>query len=67
LLIRSFICSGNKHIQTVQIQQNMLCAFNIFVPIPMQEMVYFKGYTKKRPNERLCVGNHRSKNVSEEI
>jgi len=24
-LIRSFICPGNKHIQTVQIQQNKLC------------------------------------------
>jgi len=27
----------------------------------------FKGYTKKRPNGRFCVGNHRSRNVSKKI
>ena len=42
-------------------------AFNIFVPIPVQEVLYFKGYTKNHHNGRFCVGNHRSKNVSEKI
>jgi len=33
------------HIQTAQIQQISL-AFNIFVPIPVQEMVYLKAIQK---------------------
>ena len=37
--------------------------FNIFVPIPVQEMFFIKGYTKKHPNGRFFVRNHRSKNV----
>jgi len=38
-------------------------AFNIFVLIPEQEMVDLK-VIKESP---LCVGKHRSKNVSEKI
>jgi len=40
-------------------------AFNIFVPMPVQEMVYLKAIQKNYPNGRSCVGNHRSKTVSE--
>ena len=54
------------HIQTAQIQQISL-AFNIFVPIPVQEMVYLKAIEKNYLNGRFCVGNHRSKNVSEKF
>jgi len=42
-------------------------AFNIFVLIPVQEMVYLKVIQKNHPNGRFCVGNHRSKNVSEKF
>jgi len=42
-------------------------AFNIFFPIPVQEMVYLKAMQKNHPNGRFCVGNHRSKNVSEKF
>jgi len=42
-------------------------AFNIFVLIPVQEMVYLKVIQKNRTNRRFCVENHRSKNVSEKI
>jgi len=42
-------------------------AFNIFVPIPVQEMVYLKVIQNNHPNGRFCVGNHQSKNVSEKI
>ena len=51
------------HIRTAQIRQNNL-AFNIFVPNPVQEMVYLKAVQKNYPNGRFCVGNHRSKTVS---
>jgi len=40
-------------------------AFNIFVPIPVQEMMCLKAIQKNHPNGHFCVGNHRSKNVSE--
>jgi len=40
-------------------------AFNIFVPIPVQEMIYLKAIQKNHPNGHFWVGNHRSKNVSE--
>jgi len=37
-------------------------AFNVYVPIPVQEMVYLKTVQKNHPNGHFCVGNHRSKN-----
>jgi len=40
-------------------------AFNIFVPIPVQEMVYLMATQKNHPNGHFCAGKHRSKNVSE--
>jgi len=40
-------------------------AFNIFVPNPVQEMVYLKVIQKNRSNGHFCVGNHQSKNASE--
>ena len=36
-------------------------AFDIFFSIPVQEMVYFKGHPKNRPNGRFFVRNHRLK------
>jgi len=30
-------------------------------------MVYLKAIQKIHPNGRFCVGNHRSKNISEKI
>ena len=42
-------------------------AFNIFVPIPVYEMVYFKAMQKNQPNGRFCVRNHRSKTVFEKF
>jgi len=45
----------------------IILAFNIFVPIPVQKMVYLKAIQKRYPNGRFCVGNLRSKKVSEEI
>ena len=42
-------------------------AFNIFVLISVQEMVYLRAIQKYHHNERFCVGKHRSKNVTEKI
>jgi len=42
-------------------------AFNIFVLISVQGMVYLKVIQKNHPNGRFCIGNHRSKNVSEKF
>jgi len=33
-------------------------AFNVFVPIFVQEVVYLKAIQKNHPNGRFCVGNH---------
>jgi len=33
-------------------------AFDIFVLIPVQEMVYLKVIQKNYPNGRFCAGNH---------
>ena len=66
LFIRSFIYS---EINTFGLPKcsKISFAFNIFVPIPVQEMVYLKAMQKIPPNGRFCVRNHRSKNISEKI
>jgi len=66
LFVRSFIYS---EINTFGLPKfsKISFAFNIFVPILVQEMVYLKAIQKSHPNGRFCVGNHRSKNVSETI
>jgi len=62
LYIRSFIYS---EINTFRLSKfsKISFAFNIFIPIPVQEKAIQENY----PNGRFCVGNHRSKNVYEKI
>jgi len=66
LFARSFIYS---EINTFKLSKfnKINYAFNTFVPILVQEMVYLKAIQKNHPNGRFCVGNCRSKNVSEKI
>jgi len=33
----------------------------------VQEMVYLKAIQKINPMDRFCLGNHRSRNISEKI
>jgi len=55
LFIRNFIYSEIAHSNKISL------AFSIFVPIPVQEMVYLKAIQKNYPNGRFYVGNHRWK------
>jgi len=64
LFIRSFIY---HQINTfgLSLFSKIRYVFNIFVAIPVQEVVCLKVIQKNRSNGRFCVGNYRSKNASE--
>jgi len=66
LFIRSFIY---REINTFGLPKfsKISFAFNIFVSIPVQEMVYLKAIQKNHPNGRFSVGNHGSRNISEKV
>jgi len=66
VLIRSFIFSK---INTYRLPKftKISFAINIFVNIRVQEMVCLKAIQKNHASGRFCVGNHRSKNLSENI
>jgi len=66
LFIRSFIYS---EINTFRLPKfsKISFAFNIFVPIPVQEMVYLKAMQKNHPNGLSVSGTIDQKNVSEKI
>jgi len=66
LFIRSFIYYQIKTFGLAKFSK-ISFAFDIFVPIPLQEMVYLKVIHKNRSNGHFYVGNHRSKNASEKI
>jgi len=66
LFVRSFIYSEINTFRLPKFSE-ISFEFNIFVPIPVQEMLYLKAIQRNRLSGRFCVGNHRSKNVSEKI
>jgi len=66
LFIRSFIYNEINTFGLPKFSKTSF-AFNIFVPIPVLEMVYLRAIQKYHHNERFCVGKHRSKNVTEKI
>jgi len=66
VFIRTFIYSEINTFGLPKLSK-ISSAFNIFVLIPVQEMVYLKSIEKNHPCGRFCVGNHRSENVYEKI
>ena len=66
LFIRNFIYSEICTFGLPKLSK-LSSAFNIFVLIPVQEMVYLKAMQKNYANGRFCVGKYRSKTVSENI
>jgi len=65
VLIRRFICSEIKTLGLPKLN-NISFAFNIFVPIPVQES-FIQRLSKNHTNGRFCVGNQRSKYVFENL
>jgi len=66
LFIRNFIYSEICTFGLPKLSK-LSSAFDIFVLIPVQEMVYLKAMQKNYANGRFCVGKYRSKTVSENI